>query len=137
MVSTRASTKSMITRSNSNGNTQFVELLPQKRRNRQSRTSPISIDECTHTPIPTPTPTPTPIYMQYETNIDFDEAHNEWMLNKKRTKNGTFVYICGYVKPNHKLCQKGCHDKIGLYSGCKTHYMWEEKIHKGFEELRL
>ena len=70
----------------------------------------------------------------YEEPIDFDDAHDAWMANKKRGPMGNFVYICGYVLPNHKLCQKDCCDKIGLYSGCKKHYMWEEKIHKNFIE---
>lgn len=60
----------------------------------------------------------------------FDDAHDEWMKNKRKLDNGCYVYICGYVYPNRKLCQRDCCDKIGLYSGCKKHYMWEEKIHK-------
>ena len=60
----------------------------------------------------------------------FDDAHDEWMKNKRKLGNGCYVYICGYVYPNRKLCQRDCCDKIGLYSGCKKHYMWEEKIHK-------
>lgn len=60
----------------------------------------------------------------------FDDAHDEWMKNKRKLDNGCYVYICGYVYANRKLCQRDCCDKIGLYSGCKKHYMWEEKIHK-------
>lgn len=74
---------------------------------------------------------------EYEVAIDFDDAHDSWISNKKRTANGTYVYICGYTLSNHKLCKRACCDKIGLYSGCKTHYMWEEKIHKGLEELNI
>lgn len=42
--------------------------------------------------------------------IDFDEAHYEWMLNKKKRENGTFVYICGKPLCSGKLCQRinGC-----------------------------
>ena len=60
----------------------------------------------------------------------FDDAHDEWMKNKRKLGNGCYAYICGYVYANRKVCQRDCCDKIGLYSGCKKHYMWEEKIHK-------
>lgn len=69
----------------------------------------------------------------YEFNcseIDFDDAHDEWMANKKRGPNGTYVYICGKKMKNDKKCQHATCDKIGLYSGCRRHYMWEEKEHK-------
>lgn len=59
--------------------------------------------------------------------IDFDEAHEHWVENKKKTKYGTYVYKCGYMLKNNKKCQRTCHDNINMYSGCKTHYMWEEK----------
>lgn len=32
------------------------------------------------------------IKTEYEVNIDFDEAHREWMLNKKKLKNGCYKY---------------------------------------------
>jgi hypothetical protein len=64
--------------------------------------------------------------------IDFDEAHDAWMANKKRLKNGNYVYLCG--KPNkvgNRKCRRGCADGIGLYSGCDRHFMWEEIENKG------
>lgn len=63
-------------------------------------------------------------------NIDFDDAHEEWMSNKKIGPYGNYIYICGYHLKNGKKCQRGCVDKIGLYGGCKSHYMWEEKQNK-------
>jgi hypothetical protein len=69
----------------------------------------------------------------YEFNcseIDFDDAHDEWMANKKRGPTGTYVYICGKKMKNDKKCQHATCDKIGIYSGCRRHYMWEEKEHK-------
>ena len=66
----------------------------------------------------------------FEFEIDFDDAHNEWTANKRRGPNGTYVYICGKSLNSGKICQHACCDKIGLYSGCKRHYMWEEKAHK-------
>lgn len=42
----------------------------------------------------------TSIIPQYEVNIDFDEAHDAWMQNKKDEGNGTYKYICG--KPTKK-----------------------------------
>jgi len=70
------------------------------------------------------------LVLTYETLIDFDDAHNEWMENKRKLSNGCYVYICGKILKNGKKCQRSCLDKIGLYSGCRTHYMWEEKEHK-------
>jgi len=32
------------------------------------------------------------IKTQYEVNIDFDEGHREWMINKKKLKNGCYKY---------------------------------------------
>ena len=144
MVSTRSSTKQIITRSNATNNTSFVELQPTKRTKRSTKQTHIVESTTPTTPEITDceeddsnsvvSEISTIGTSQYETNIDFDEAHYEWMLNKRRNANGTFVYICGYVKPNHKLCQKDCCDEIGFYSGCKKHYMWEEKQHKGVED---
>ena len=66
--------------------------------------------------------------VSFADTYDFDEAHDEWMANKKRGPNGTYVYLCGYSSQiNKRPCRRACCDKIGLYSGCKTHYMWEEK----------
>jgi hypothetical protein len=31
-------------------------------------------------------------YKLYEININFDEAHDEWIKNKKKGKNGTYKY---------------------------------------------
>ena len=70
------------------------------------------------------------LVLTYETLIDFDDAHNGWIENKRKLPNGCYVYICGKILKNGKKCQRSCCDKIGLYSGCRTHYMWEEKKHK-------
>lgn len=61
---------------------------------------------------------------------NFDDAHDEWMNNKRRGDNGTCYYICGKVMKNGKKCQRAQSDKIGIYSGCKMHFAWEEKEHK-------
>ena len=61
--------------------------------------------------------------------IDFDDARDEWLANKKRLANGNYVYLCGKLTNSGKKCRRGCHDMIGLYSGCKIHYMWEEIEH--------
>ena len=69
--------------------------------------------------------------VSFADTYDFDEAHDEWMANKKRGPNGTYVYLCGYSSQiNKRPCRRACCDKIGLYSGCKTHFMWEEKQQK-------
>lgn len=172
MVSTRSSTKQMITRTKSSGKTQFMELPQRKQRKRNvcvhaditttesSRSTVQSVEFTSSTQSSTCVETDDSEYIydsesfnsdesdlvsvlttdsfldnienrEYEVAIDFDDAHDSWMSNKKRNASGAYVYICGYVKPNHKLCRIACCDKIGIYSGCKKHYMWEEKIHKG------
>ena len=68
-----------------------------------------------------------------ETNtvhIDFDDAHDCWMENKRRLGNGMYVYICGKLLKNGKKCQRAQCDNNGFNSGCRMHYMWEEKEHK-------
>ena len=65
----------------------------------------------------------------YSVSIDFDEATSEWMANKKRLANGEYVYLCGKVTQEGNTCRRGCKDRIGLYSGCAIHFMWEEIQH--------
>jgi len=40
--------------------------------------------------------------MLYEVNIDFDEASNCWLKNKKKLGNGTYKYIINPLKDNKK-----------------------------------
>ena len=67
-----------------------------------------------------------PYYRSKKISIDFDDAHDEWIANKKRLANGQYVYLCGKTTGTGSKCKRGCHDMIGLYSGCKIHFMWEE-----------
>ena len=78
-------------------------------------------------------PVPCPVFpVVYSVNIDFDGAHDAWMANKKRKANGDYAYLCGApLKVGNGTCKRYCCDKIGLYSGCRTHYSWEESAHKG------
>lgn len=78
---------------------------------------------------------PAPVIAQ-PPKIDFDDAHDEWNANKKRKTNGNYAYICGAPLKNGKKCNRECCDKIGLYSGCRTHYSWEESKNKQ-EPFRL
>jgi len=167
MVSTRSSTKQIVTRSNASGKAiEFMEL-PQRQVRKQRKTKAVSdvtsssddltteqsngsdsdyiddpdefstiysdsvFESDSASVMTTDSFLDIIVNREYEVAIDFDDAHDSWMANKKRTANGNYVYICGYTLSNHKLCQRACCDKIGIYSGCKTHYMWEEKIHKG------
>ena len=54
----------------------------------------------------------------YANDINFDDASAEWLLNKKKLNNETYVYIC------EKHCNNGnkCNRKVfkqSLY--CKIH----------------
>lgn len=41
-----------------------------------------------------------------DVNIDFDEASHYWNVNKKRTGNGTYNYVCGKTLKSGKFCKK-------------------------------
>ena len=145
MVSTRSTTKQMIRRSQANHRTPFHYLKRNTRKPRDigdkfvhsyKEENDTTSVETTDSEISAQTndyPQNTHIYFPENFEIDFDDAHDEWMSNKKRGPNGTYVYICGFVKQNHKLCQRKCCDKFGIYSGCKKHYKWEELL-GGFAE---
>ena len=62
--------------------------------------------------------------------IDFEEASEAWKSNKRKGANGTYVYTCGKSTKSGNPCKNPVHDTMGVYSGCKRHYMWEEKEHK-------
>ena len=54
-------------------------------------------------------------------NIDFDEASRYWNANKKRTGNGSYVYVCGAQLKNGNFCKRNMqpcfmhrHDTAGL-----------------------
>lgn len=56
-----------------------------------------------------------------DVNIDFDEASRSWNANKKRTGNGTYVYVCGAQLKNGNFCKRSMqpcfmhrHDTAGL-----------------------
>jgi len=96
----------------------------------------------------------------FSVDIDFDGAHDAWMANKKRKANGDYAYLCGAPLKGAPLkgaplkgaplkgaplkgaplkgaplkeatkCKRYCCDKIGLYSGCRSHYSWEESANK-------
>ena len=85
----------------------------------------------------------------FTVDIDFDGAHDAWMANKKRKANGDYAYLCGASLKGAPLnkgaslngaslnkgaplkkCKRYCCDKIGLYSGCRIHYSWEESANK-------
>ena len=58
--------------------------------------------------------------------FSFDDAHDCWMSNKKLLSNGLYAYLCLKPLSNGKTCKNICCDKIGLYGGCKLHFMWDE-----------
>ena len=48
--------------------------------------------------------------------IDFDEAHEAWIQNKKSIGNGMYVYICGKPLKSGNVCKR---------VGCAIHKNWE------------
>jgi len=117
MVSTRSSSRQIVTRSKTSNVTEFkyLDYTNKKKKQlnndftKQSSKSGVSFKE-------------------YDVIIDFDDASECWMQNKRKKKNGNYSYICGKVLKNKKKCQRDCSDLIGLSSGCKRHYKWEEKL---------
>jgi hypothetical protein len=55
--------------------------------------------------------------INYEVNIDFDEASRMWNSNKKKLKNCCYEYVCG------KELQSGCFCKKKIYKSefCRIH----------------
>lgn len=44
--------------------------------------------------------------LEYEVNIDFDDASRHWNANKKKLNNGCYEYVCGKELPNGEFCKK-------------------------------
>jgi len=57
--------------------------------------------------------------VQFDVNIDFDDAANAWNYNKKSIGNGSYKYICTKLTKGGKKCDKSCYN-INEY--CKQHY---------------
>jgi len=60
--------------------------------------------------------------LEYEVNIDFDEANAAWNANKKKLPNGCYQYVCGEIsimgkKCMQKVCEKGGFEKCSRH--CK------------------
>ena len=65
-------------------------------------------------------------------NVDFNHSHNAWMENKIRLGNGMYAYKCGKPLRHGRKCSNKQICKLGLYSGCKIHYKWEENSTRAF-----
>ena len=50
--------------------------------------------------------------MCYEVNINFDEAHEAWMQNKKQLSNCTYKYVCGFITKKGSPCQNSQNCKL-------------------------
>jgi|TARA_B110000114_G_scaffold183894_1_gene226225 hypothetical protein len=123
MVLTRSSTKQLLNRTSSNSETALFEL-PSKTIQMLTRSSSISDASLTHL-------LPCNTSQTFSDVIDWQDASDCWMENKKRQLNGSmYFYKCGFELKNHKKCTRKCNDKIGIHSGCKFHYMWNEKQQK-------
>lgn len=48
----------------------------------------------------------------FELIFDFDYASRSWRTNKKLIGNGTFHYICGFIKKDGKPCKNPTHCRI-------------------------
>uniref|UniRef100_A0A6C0HBY3 Uncharacterized protein n=1 Tax=viral metagenome TaxID=1070528 RepID=A0A6C0HBY3_9ZZZZ len=44
--------------------------------------------------------------VEYEVNIDFDEASAAWKANKKSKGNGTYRYVCQGITKTGKKCSR-------------------------------
>jgi len=129
--------KSMILRSEATKHTKFLELTKDvKRIHKKSESNPEPEPDSEPKPGSVASPIlkikkePELVIEELDVSIDFDDAHNCWMANKKKKGNGTYSYTCCYILPNGKKCFRSQCDLFGIYSGCKKHYMWEEKQQK-------
>jgi hypothetical protein len=95
----------MITRAQKDSNYQFIQLPDTKRQRKLHKKtetiekSPSSLSVLTvpllTVPYENDTPNITITYIDkpiYNVNIDFDEAHNEWVKNKVKLQNGFYKY---------------------------------------------
>ena len=57
--------------------------------------------------------------MEYEVNINFDEASECWKSNKKSIGNGSYRYVCCKRGKNNNLCIKKC---LPGEDYCSVHY---------------
>jgi len=48
----------------------------------------------------------------FELTFDFDHASRCWRINKKQIGDGTYYYICGFIKKDGKPCQNPTHCRI-------------------------
>jgi hypothetical protein len=55
---------------------------------------------------------------EYTVDIDFDEASEGWMANKRKLANGMYRYICGFQKTDGKKCMRA---PAANQSGCWYH----------------
>jgi len=53
-----------------------------------------------------------------ELYIDFDEASSAWMANKRKMKDGSYIYTCEYICKNSNTCQQEC---LKNFFFCKRH----------------
>jgi hypothetical protein len=42
-------------------------------------------------------------------DIDFDDASNAWLANKKKLNNGCYQYVCGMPTTNGEFCKRKQH----------------------------
>lgn len=140
MVTTRSNSY-LRTRSQAGKNTQFLQLEPTKRVKKQkpiiktvlSIEHPDDLDgiDSEISTIPSaPSNKKSTLLLSPLSQINFDDAHDEWVSNKRKLPNGMYEYLCLKPLKNGNKCQKACCDKIGFYSGCRRHYAWEEKENK-------
>ena len=71
----------------------------------------------------------------YEVNINFDEAQQAWMANKKKLPNCTYVYVCGYITKKGTPCQNSQNCK--LHKRLKNSKNNSSKNTKKFQEKTL
>ena len=67
-----------------------------------------------------------------EFGIDFDYASECWRQNKKRKKNGYFVYICNYIRSNGNRCRRTIYSNIihNEYKNTYNNYEYHDKYNK-------
>lgn len=56
--------------------------------------------------------------IEYEVNIDFDDASSCWHQNKKSIGNGSYKYICTILKKDQTMCGNICYKQL---SCCWVH----------------
>ena len=70
-------------------------------------------------------------HQEYTVDIDFDDASKEWMKNKKKIGDGSYIYVCGVNTKQDKPCQN---KPVKGKCNCSVHKKYNSNIYQNERE---